>query len=1594
MLVRVLALLCLAFLAITQTTPQTVSEAQASSRVSGGRSSSGPDRGQIRSAVVGPAAVYDGSALGAPQVVATIPVGAQPFDVAVDADLNRAYVTTQSGASLWMIDGETHATIGGPISFGVAMRGVAVNPSTHRVYAALADNRLTVINGLTGEVLQTRTTGVDPLAVAVSPATGRVYVTVQGLTRVLFHDGISGNNNGFADVPFTPRRIVFDSARGRVLVTGQAAGALVAIPESTLMAGEPVTGIPNADGVAVDEINDRIYVASPGNGVAVFSGDLTQRFANITAVGAGPTELAIDAAGQRLYVTDSSDGFLYVVDLVTGAQIDRVEVGSAPIGVARNIVTSQTYVAVSGAGVVAVVEDAPTANTPTPTVTETPTPTATSTETATPTPTETLTPTATATVIRPTSLTVNSLVDAHDAVAGDGVCETASGNGVCPLRAAVEEAGGPGSLVATIAVPSSPAGTHLLTLGQIAVSPATASLTIQGAGETSTVVDGNQTDRVFYVVSGAMVRLEAMTVQNGRATTAISIPNISPTPSLNGGGILNLGHLTLDHVTMRDSTTPHDGGGLFSGGTTVLTDVTVKNNTATTNAGGASSSGDITMNNVTVRNNTATLSVGGFSNSGTATLTNVAIIGNSASEHGGGISNSGTLTLTDGVIDGNTAGLDGGGMTTGGTAILINVTIAGNTAGREAGGLHVGGSTTAGASATLTNVTISANTAATLGGGLRVDNVNSSNPAHAGSATLTNVTIANNRAATGGGVSIDNGGARLKNTLISAGPTGANCDGGVVTQGGNLSSDTSCVASLTLGTDQNDATPLLGPLDDYGGPAIGATSDPSRGPARTHALLDGSQAIDRGVGCPPPNEDQRGITRPIDGDSDGTQRCDVGAYEAPAGTTTPTMTPTPTSTSTPTPTETPTPTVTETPTPTSTETATPTSTPTETATPTSTPTETPTPSPTSTETPTLTPMSSHTPTATLMPTSTPTATLTPVPAGSTRLLLVPASTTRIIGETFLVTLQAESGIVPVDTVDAYLDFNATKLEVVTAAGQLATSVEVDPASGLVATANTVDNTLGRVNLSATKFGAPFPTGTFTLATIRFRTKDASGGAPSTLTLAGTSPRRSDLFFGGVSFASTLVGSSVTIDPSVVLNGIVRPEKRGDPGDPRWATPLFRVVNGVTVGGVVVYPPGGSTPLGRFSTTTDTQGQFTVELTGLVAGTYDLILKPSNGLSVKRSGVVLPGSTIDFGTFAVGDASGDDAITGADVSSMVPSFLLCSGDGAFRPYADTNANGCINGGDVSALVPNFLLAGPTNGTISAAGQGFVGASASSAAASGAESRTTASSTALRVQPSASTARVGETFSVTLVASLGAAQADTLDLYVDYDPGLLEAVDANGRPSQSVELSSTLGSTVLVNRVDASAGRVDVSATRLAPPFFTSEVTVGTLRFRARAPGTARLTPVRTGPRTSDALQRGQGLAASFGEATVTVTAATPPTATLVPTGVVQPSSRSPVGVRTERSGDGRLRVTITAGCGSIRSVAIGAGSAPIDNASVDVVGGPSGITSARTVTLGTGQQTVVLIVSRRVQGQMTTVPLIIVDDCGEWRTFVGGGPGAF
>jgi hypothetical protein len=174
------------------------------------------------------------------------------------------------------------------------------------------------------------------------------------------------------------------------------------------------------------------------------------------------------------------------------------------------------------------------------------------------------------------------------------------------------------------------------------------------------------------------------------------------------------------------------------------------------------------------------------------------------------------------------------------------------------------------------------------------------------------------------GTDIQNGGGfvTINNTVLKVGPLGrsiVNAGGNVTSLGYNLSSDNGG-GYLNGPGDQINTDPLLGPLQDNGGPTF------------THALLPGSPAINAGNPSfmPPPYYDQRGpgYDRVRNG------RLDSGSFEVQQPLPTPTQTPTAT------------PTVTATATPSATRTATPTATPTITGTPaTPTPTATARPAP-------------------------------------------------------------------------------------------------------------------------------------------------------------------------------------------------------------------------------------------------------------------------------------------------------------------------------------------------------------------------------------------------------------------------------------------------------------------------------------------------------------------------------------------------------------------------------------------------------------------------------------------------------------------------
>ncbi|MEJ2060230.1 MAG: CSLREA domain-containing protein [Gammaproteobacteria bacterium] len=270
-------------------------------------------------------------------------------------------------------------------------------------------------------------------------------------------------------------------------------------------------------------------------------------------------------------------------------------------------------------------------------------------------------------------------------------------------------------------------------------------------------------------------------------------------------------------------------------------------------------------------------------------LRNSRVTDNQAASFGGGISGEGlSLFVENSRIDNNTSGAQGGGILAHAASNTISTSTIDHNTADSSGGVYAYPPPTG--SVDIVQSTISNNTARYNGGGIQaVQNVNFY------STTITgNTAAASGTSGYGGGIYLVNT-ANIRNSIVAgnmasyfvtttiSSPDCYSPNPGTVflaSQGYNLIGDmTGCTMDASgLGEQLGDATnpidPLFGPLQDNGGVTP------------THLLLTGSPGIDTGNpnGCVGTTgteltTDQRGYTRPIDGDADGVAVCDLGAVE-------------------------------------------------------------------------------------------------------------------------------------------------------------------------------------------------------------------------------------------------------------------------------------------------------------------------------------------------------------------------------------------------------------------------------------------------------------------------------------------------------------------------------------------------------------------------------------------------------------------------------------------------------------------------------------------------------------------------------------------
>lgn len=455
---------------------------------------------------------------------------------------------------------------------------------------------------------------------------------------------------------------------------------------------------------------------------------------------------------------------------------------------------------------------------------------------------------------------VNSPADAHDASAGDGLCETVAGTGNCTLRAALEEAN---ELAGAETINLQPNVTYTLTFtGADAALDIADSVTINGSNNTIDAMGvGAGVVSVTRCIRNAAV--SNVCTYGSPVATVSGVSFVHGKAASAGGGVQNYATLTLSHCAVSSNTAGGNAdnfgiaGGIQNAGTMTLIDSVVAGNNATGNTygygGGISNGGTLAITNSVVSNNStngpSTLGGGIYSIAGTLTIDGSTIKDNrdngTTGEGGGLVVNGGSATVRNSTVSGNRS-YRGGGISAANLK-LINSTVSGNSSFENGGGLYVRQSVYLYNATVTDNVANADDSGSALGGGIYVVSGNS--------LTLTNSIVQGN----------------LRSNAVKPFPTllSDECAGSLNSVGDNLLSVDVDTTHCTIAGSYGTGAANFGPLGDNGG----AT--------QTHALLTGSAAIDAGNigGCTDElglvlKRDQRGVKRPYG------PRCDLGAFEA------------------------------------------------------------------------------------------------------------------------------------------------------------------------------------------------------------------------------------------------------------------------------------------------------------------------------------------------------------------------------------------------------------------------------------------------------------------------------------------------------------------------------------------------------------------------------------------------------------------------------------------------------------------------------------------------------------------------------------------
>lgn len=291
---------------------------------------------------------------------------------------HRIFVTNEKDGTVTVIDSRTNKEET-TIKVGEQPRGIGLAPDGSELYVALGDeNKITVINPVSLEVIRDLESGADPETFAVHP-NGNLYISNEEDNMATVLDPRSGETIAQIKVGIEPEGVAVSADGTHVIVTSESTNMLhvIAVPEHKVVANILVGSRPRAatftkDGsiayasteiggeikkvdmntkevvktktltddkakpkdVLLSKDEKTLYVAAGrANEVFALDADNLEIIKEIP-VGKRVWGLAMNKDGSRLYSSNGVSGTISVIDTASNTVLETIEVGEFPWGIA------------------------------------------------------------------------------------------------------------------------------------------------------------------------------------------------------------------------------------------------------------------------------------------------------------------------------------------------------------------------------------------------------------------------------------------------------------------------------------------------------------------------------------------------------------------------------------------------------------------------------------------------------------------------------------------------------------------------------------------------------------------------------------------------------------------------------------------------------------------------------------------------------------------------------------------------------------------------------------------------------------------------------------------------------------------------------------------------------------------------------------------------------------------------------------------------------------------------------------------------------------------------------------------------------------